>query len=155
MVRKDAADERAKTLGKSVAENDGEEIYKEDAHRGYDGTIDHAVTAAIEPMFAKAYPLAHVDDGMGQTLRIAKDKVENPSEEKDENRKMEGEVKRKMEGDICGYGIHEMENELMISALPFGKNLIWHGATCHFLPVSARLCGRKRHRDHGSWRHRG
>ena len=147
MVRKNAADERAKTLGKSVAENDGEEIYKEDAHRGYDGTIDHAVTAAIEPMFAKAYPLAHVDDGMGQTLRIAKDKVENPSEEKDEN--------RKMEGDICGYGIHEVENELMISALPFGNNLIWHGATCHFLPVSARLCGRKRHRDHGSWRHRG
>ena len=147
MVRKNAADERAKTLGKSVAENDGEEIYKEDAHRGYDGTIDHAVTSAIEPMFAKAYPLAHVDDGMGQTLRIAKDKVENPSEEKDEN--------RKMEGDICGYGIHEVENELMISALPFGNNLIWHGATCHFLPVSARLCGRKRHRDHGSWRHRG
>lgn len=146
-MRKNAADERAKTLGKSVAENDGEEIYKEDAHRGYDGTIDHAVTAAIEPMFAKAYPLAHVDDGMGQTLRIAKDKVENPSEEKDEN--------RKMEGDICGYGIHEVENELMISALPFGNNLIWHGATCHFLPVSARLCGRKRHRDHGSWRHRG
>ena len=120
-MRKNAADERAKTLGKSVAENDGEEIYKEDAHRGYDGTIDHAVTAAIEPMFAKAYPLAHVDDGMGQTLRIAKDKVENPSEEKDEN--------RKMEGDICGYGIHEVENELMISALPFGNNLIWHGAT--------------------------
>ena len=146
-MRKNAADERAKTLGKSVAENDGEEIYKEDAHRGYDGTIDHAVTAAIEPMFAKAYPLAHVDDGMGQTLRIAKDKVENPSEEKDEN--------RKMEGDICGYGIHEVENELMISALPFGNNLIWHGATCHFLPVSVRLCGRKRHRDHGSWRHRG
>ena len=146
-MRKNAADERAKTLGKSVAENDGEEIYKEDAHRGYDGTIDHAVTAAIEPMFANAYPLAHVDDGMGQTLRIAKDKVENPSEEKDEN--------RKMEGDICGYGIHEVENELMISALPFGNNLIWHGATCHFLPVSARLCGRKRHRDHGSWRHRG
>ena len=146
-MRKNAADERAKTLGKSVAENDGEEIYKEDAHRGYDGTIDHAVTAAIEPMFAKAYPLAHVDDGMGQTLRIAKDKVEKPSEEKEEN--------RKMEGDICGYGIHEVENELMISALPFGNNLIWHGATCHFLPVSARLCGRKRHRDHGSWRHRG